>query len=360
MLTRGVVLLSVGSLVVLIGCGAFFRLRERRPPLLLPGQEAPSVTPPAAPRFGVNSVAGGSFDLSSTGASWYLNWSPTPTPDTPLELVPMVCAYTDHKPVTPAYLAALEEQIRARPSAYPDGTLWLIGNEIGYRPQHDSRTPERYAADFHECRSMLLRINPTFRIAVGPVILSDSSTIIRDYVGGAGGLGYLAGVAAAYRKAYGADIPADAFTATGHVLEGNGVNLAIFEAQVVRFRTFLANNGFRQREAIITEFGVAYGDPTFEEIAHFLAKSTAFLDGARMPDIGCPKDDDRLIQRWAWFTAHPLGMVEKLRRLGFGALSLDLAQTSLFNANGALNYLGRTYQDSVRSSTATVTTPASR
>ncbi|MBM4246896.1 MAG: hypothetical protein FJ148_24405 [Deltaproteobacteria bacterium] len=355
-----VVLLSVGSLVVLIGCGAFFGLRERRPPLQLRGQDAARLPPPAAPRLGVNSVAGGSFDLSSTGASWYLNWSPTPTPDTPLEFVPMVCAYTDHAPVTPAYLATLEGQIRARPSAYPDGTLWLIGNEIGFRPQRDSRTAERYAADFHECRSMLLRINPTFRMAVGPVILSDSSTIIHEYVGGAGGLAYLAGVVAAYRKAYGVDIPADAFSATGHVLEGNGVDLAIFEAQIVRFRTFLADNGFREPEAIITEFGVAYGDPTFEELAHFLSKTTAFLDQERNPDIGCTKDDDRLIQRWAWFTAHPLGIVEKLRRLGFGALSLDLSQTSSFNSNGALNYLGRTYQDAVRSSAAPVTTHASR
>lgn len=347
MRTRGFFLLTAGSLVAAFAGGAFFTFWEPLPPLLLPGQHAASLAPGPAARFGVSSVAAGAFALRSTGASWYLNWTATPTPDTPLEFVPMVCAYPDDAPVTPTSLAALEIQIRGHLSAYPDGTLWLIGNEIGFRPQHDTRTPERYAADFHECRSMLLRINATFRIAVGPVILSESAAITENYVGATGGLEYLAGVLAAYRKAHAQDLPADAFSATAHVLGGNGADLATFQAQVIRFRTLLADHGLREREAIVTEFGVAYGDPPFEAVARFLSESIAFLDRERSDQIGCPKDDDRLIQRWAWFTAHPLGVVDKLRLLGWGALGLNLSRTSLFNSNGELNYLGHAYQDAV-------------
>jgi hypothetical protein len=314
--------------------------------------DPPDPRPPGpasdAARFGASAVHAERYDLSRAGAAWYLNWTPFPAPGTDLEFVPMVCAYPDGDPVTTESLAALREKIEARRDEYPPGTLWLVGNELGYPPQRDSRSPERYAIDFQACRTMLLGVDPSFRVAVGPVILSQRDDVVQAHVGGLGGLGHLAAVMKSYREQYGEAIPADFFSATAHVLEGEGMDSAVFEEQIVALRRLLAENGMKERGLVVTEFGVAIGDPEDEEVERFLESSVRFLAEARDPEIGCRRDDFRLVQRFAWFTAHRLGWLEELRLLGFGAFAVDLKQTALLRRNGDPSGLGRAYARAAR------------
>lgn len=87
-------------------------------------------------------------------------------------------------------------------------------------------------------------------------------------------------------------------------------------------------------------------------ITRFLAGSVRFLAEARDPAIGCPGDDFRFVQRFAWFTAHPLGWLEQLRLLGRGAFAIDLEQTALFDRRDALTPLGRAWVEAVREASA--------
>jgi hypothetical protein len=326
--------------VVLAACD----LVERDAPAAPDGAAAAGPTP----RFGVAAVHAERVDLGRTGASWYLNWTPDPAPGVGLEFVPMVCAYPDARPVGPGILAELQAAVAARPRSYPDGTLFIVGNEIGYGPQRDHRTPERYAADFRACREALLAANPTFRFAVGPVILSDAPAVARDYVGGAGGLAYLDAVLDAWRREHGAPLPAELFAATSHVLEGEGVDRDAFRAGVLRLRRFLAERGLAERGVVITEYGVPIGRPGAERIERFLVEATAYLLEARDPRIGCPSDGDRLVQRFAWFLADSPGTLEKLRLLGPAAFAVRLSQTALFTRDGRLTHLGAAYASAAR------------
>jgi hypothetical protein len=301
-----------------------------------------------APRFGVAALRAERVDLARTGASWYLDWTPEPAPGVELEFVPMVCAYPDARPVGPELLAELGAAVAAHPERYPDGTLFVVGNEIGYGPQRDHRTPERMASDFGACREALLAANPSFRFALGPVILSDAPAVARDYVGGSGGLAYLDGVLEAWRREHGAPIPADFFAATSHVLEGDGVDLGAFRAGILRLRGFLAERGLAGRGVLITEYGVPIGRPGPERIERFLREATAFLLEARDPTIGCPADGGRLVQRFAWFLADSPGPLEKLRLLGPAAFAVRLSQTALFTRGGRLTHLGAAYASAAR------------
>jgi hypothetical protein len=55
-------------------------------------------------------------------------------------------------------LAQIQNQINTYPGRYPDGTTWLIGNEIIW---DDQRTPLQYAQDYHAYYYGLKAINPT-------------------------------------------------------------------------------------------------------------------------------------------------------------------------------------------------------
>jgi hypothetical protein len=323
-------------------------LLERDAPLSLDGNELPPEAPVTVERIGVSAVHAEAYDLRRTGASWYLNWTAVPAPATPLEFVPMVCAYTDREPVTASYLEGLRRQIETHREWYPDRTLFVLGNEIGYRPQQDSRTPEQYARDFQACAAMLRGLDRSYRVAAGPVILAEGGLATRGYVGGGDGLAYLDAVLEAYPRLHGEPLPADFLSATAHVSEGEGVDLAVFERQVVRFRRFLAERGLAERRVVITEFGAPLGSPAPRDVAAFLAGAMQFLASARDEATGCPADGHRLVQRFAWFTAHALPTVEKLRSLGAAAFLIDLSQTSLFTRDGRLNYLGKAYAAAAR------------
>ena len=231
---------------------------------------------------------------------------------------------------------------------HPPGTLFLIGNEPGYRPNGDSRSAEKYAVDFHDVAERLREIDPSFRVSVGPAVLSQDPRVGRDYVEGGGGLGYLERVLDAHAKAYGEPLRADYFGATAHVLAGDGADVGVFEQQILRLRRWLAAHGRRDARVIVSEWGVGVGGASPERIADFLRHTVRFLATARDPALGCPADDDRLVQRFGWFTAHPIPTLEKLRYLRFGALAIDLSRTSLIDRRGRPTHLGRSMVTAVQ------------
>ena len=299
-----------------------------------PARDQPPPIDPV-PRFGVTAVHPDRVDLARSGASWYLNWTADPTPGVELEFVPMVCAYVGAGPVSQDELDALGRKA----SGYPDRTLFLVGNEVGHPPQGDLRTPAQYARDFAACREALLSRNPTFRFSTGPMILAEPAL----YAGAGGSLHYLRQLLEVWESDHGAPIPADFIAATAHLLPDDDADVGVFAAQVGRFRRFLYENGLADRPVIVTEYGAALGDADDATRLQFLLDATRFLATARDEEVGHPQDDYRLVQRFAWFNADPIGTLEKLRLMGTAGFAVNISRSALFARNGQLSELGVAY-----------------
>lgn len=279
--------------------------------------------------------------LVQVGAQWYFNWDFRPHEDVDLEFVPLVCGYPGNRQVSESHLREVEEAVRSDPASYPDGTIFLIGNEIGYEHQDDGRTPREYAEDFHRCHTLVTSINPSFQVAVGPAILTPDDGITGAIVDADDGLDYLDQAIEAYEEQQGEPIPADFFAATNHVMQAGEIE--VFEARIVDMRRLLDDHGLRDRGVILTEIGVPTRGSTAQQIEAFMRDAIRYVATASDDDIG-PPGDGRLVQRWAWFMAEPLSVWDKLESTGMGAFFLRFAQTSLYDSDGDLTHLGELYR----------------
>lgn len=256
------------------------------------------------------------------GFGWYLDWT---TRVEPLRLPGLEFAQMVSTRGNAPFWGQrnrIAQAIRANP-----GALWLIGNEPDV-PWQDNVTPEEYARRYHQFYLYIKSLDPTARIAIGGVA---QPTPLR--------LTYLDRVLATYEQLYNRPMPIDVWNVHAFVLreERNswGVSippgfesvdqgmlyeiednddLAIFQQQIVDFRRWMARRGFREWPLIVTEYGVLmpeeYGFPP-EAVVAFMEDSFDFLLEARDPEIGYPADDNRLVQRFTWFsvgdTLYPTG-----------------------------------------------------
>jgi hypothetical protein len=82
-------------------------------------------------------------------------------------------------------------------------------------------------------------------------------------------------------------------------------NMDIFVQHIVDFRTWMRNRGQRDKPLILTEFGVLmpvqYGFPPYRVNA-FMTATFDYLLSARDDQLGYPADENRLVQRWLWFS----------------------------------------------------------
>lgn len=230
-------------------------------------------------------------------------------------------------------------------------SVWIVGNEMDVRWQ-DNQTPQEFAETYHTVYTLIKGLDPTAQVAVGGI---SQPTPLR--------LAYLDEVLLAYETMYGEPLPADIWTVHGFILReeqdswGIGIppsfteqsgmlyeldqhdDLALFQAQLVAFREWMARNGYRERPLALTEYGILmpaeYGFPP-EAMAEFMVGSFDWLLTATDEEVGFPADDNRLVQWWFWFPAydHPTG---------YSTGNLYDAET------GALTSLGQVYKDYVDS-----------
>ncbi len=202
------------------------------------------------------------------------------------------------------------------------GALWLIGNEMDVIWQ-DNATPEQYVAAYHEIYSTLKQADPTSRVAIGGV--SEPSPLR---------LQYLDRVLQAYRERYGQDMPIDVWNVHNFILPEQrgswGVeippglnatsgltyqtadhdNLAYFKQQLVDFRRWLAQRGYRDKELIVSEYGILmYADYGFDyqRVRDFMLGSFDVMLNTTDVSVGLPADGNRLVQRWCWYSLDDVG-----------------------------------------------------
>ncbi len=250
-------------------------------------------------------------DLQKVGVGWYLDWDRSAKPYRPdgIEYAQMVRVRRG-QPVP--NLKTIADIARQTP-----GSLWLIGNEMDVIWQ-DNSTPEQYASAYHDVYAALKQADPTSRVAIGGV---SQPTPLR--------LQYLDGVLAAYRHQYGGDMPIDVWNIHNFILQekrgdwGVGIppgigansgqlysindhdNLAIFKQQIADFRRWMAERGYRDKELLVTEYGVLmYPDYGFDyaRVRKFMLDSFDYFLTAADGSIGMPADGNHLVQRWCWYS----------------------------------------------------------
>lgn len=264
-------------------------------------------------RFGIG-VPGGLKQagwVPRLGAGWWISWGVLP-PDSAgrdVEFWQMV-RLRRGRPVPP-----VEDVVRlARQSP---GQVWIIGNEPDVKWQ-DNVTPACYASLYHELYTRLKQADPSAVVAVAGVA---QGTSLR--------LAYLDQVIESYEERYGSRLPVDLWTLHGFVLREQrgwwGVEIPpgiandvgqlygvqdhddarAFRAQIVAFRRWMADRGYRDLPLAVTEYGILMPGQfgfTEDRVARFMVAAFDYFRSASDPDIGYPLDGNRLVQRWAWFS----------------------------------------------------------
>jgi hypothetical protein len=277
--------------------------------------------------------------VDELGFGWYLDWTAGPgrLQSAEVEYYPMIrLKGGSPQPKGEGLLAAIDAQ---------PGALWLIGNEPDVRWQ-DNLAPDTYARLYHDLHAQLKARDPTSRVAIGGV---SQPTPLR--------LRYLDLVLEAYQRQYGEPLPVDVWNIHNFILREErdswGVDippgieqnkgrlheiadhddLAIFAEQIVAFRRWMKERGQQDRPLIVTEYGILmpgdYGFPPWR-VQNFMLETFAFFHSAVDPDLGCPKDGHRLVQRWCWYSLaderYPTGNLVQPDGAGLTSLGMAFAR----------------------------------
>ncbi len=254
--------------------------------------------------------------LSELLPGWYLDWRSAESPLSPgtSEYAQMV--RVPHGEIVP------DLKTIARIAQLNRGALWLIGNEMDVIWQ-DNATPEQYAAAYHEVYNTLKLADPSSRIAIGGV--SEPSPLR---------LRYLDRVLQTYRGKYGQAMPIDVWNVHNFILPEErgswGVdippgieatrgltptiqdhdNLNTFKQQLIDFRRWMAQRGYRDKELLVSEYGVLmYEDYGFDypRVRDFMLSSFDLMLNTTDAQLGLPADGNRLVQRWCWYSLNDDG-----------------------------------------------------
>jgi len=269
-------------------------------------------------RFGVGgSQSIGSYDVNALRLGWYLDWSATLAPASPggIGFMPMI-RLSQTGPDSYSY-APSEDRVLQVTAAQP-GATWLIGNEPDRRWYQDDLEPYVYARAYHDLYHLIKTADPTAKIAAGgivqptPLRLQYLDMVLDSYVGAydvkmpVDVWNIHAFILREQVGSWGADIPRgiDATEGELYEIDDNG-NVEIFKEGIERFRGWMADNGYRDRPLIITEFGIQM-PPDYgflpERVRGFINDTFDYLLAATDIATGYPADNHRLVQKWAWYS----------------------------------------------------------
>jgi hypothetical protein len=303
---------------------------ESTAPVAAPTQTANGTGSYPNCRFGVGQARHSvvSYNVSSLNFGWYLDWRTQASPPRPggVEYVQMLRVSGSGYSPSGVVLAG---RIAANP-----GALWLIGNEPDCIYQ-DNVLPQEYAQVYHDAYTFIKGHDPAARVTVGGIV---QPTPLR--------MEYLDIVLNTYTSLYGEPLPTDAWNIHTFILReascvaypdscwgaeippgiaaDHGMlytlddidRLDIFQDRIVQFRQWMRDRGYRDTPLIISEYGTLLpyydpgtlyydsgGDPFDEARARdFMYGTFDFLLTASDPNLGYAADENRLVQRWLWYS----------------------------------------------------------
>lgn len=269
-----------------------------------------------------------SYNVSSINLGWYVNWGTQASPPQPggIEYVQMLrVSGSGYSPSG----ATLADRIAANP-----GALWIVGNEPDCIYQ-DNTLPQEYAQAYHDAYSFIKVHDPTAHVSAGGIV---QPTPLR--------MEYLDIVLDTYTSLYGEPLPTDAWNIHTFILReascavypgdcwgaeippgitaDHGVlytlddidRLDIFQERIVQFRQWMQDRGYRDTPLIISEYGTVLpyydpgslyydsrGEPFTEARARdFMYGTFDFMLSASDQNLGYAADENRLVQRWLWYS----------------------------------------------------------
>jgi len=298
-------------LVLLLGCLCLMPLR------IGDADSGPLYSPTERFGVGLNTKYGDitDYDVGRLHIGWYSDWTYRLNPPRPngIEYVHVIRV---KEAAYPPDWDKLRQAIVNNP-----GSLWLVGNEPECIWQ-DKRTPAEYAVIYHEVYTFIKAQDPTAKVAIGGVV---QPTPLR--------LQWLDMVLDEYQSRYGTKMPVDVWNIHNQILRekrppgpdswGCGIpygldaeegrlyevqdndNLQYFIEHIVAFRQWMKEKGERNKPLIISEYGilmpVEYGF-TVDRVNTFMSNTFDYLLTAKDPELGYPEDENRLVQRWLWYS----------------------------------------------------------
>jgi hypothetical protein len=277
-------------------------------------------------RFGLCLVTDiDAYNVAQLNAGWYLDWGTGQTPSRPngMEYVQVIRVQqtgSDTYSYSPSG-ATLGNVVAANP-----GATWFVGNEPDSIWQDDIK-PDLYARVYHDVYTLLKGQDPNCKVAIGAIV---QPTPLR--------LQYLDIVWDTYRTLYGEKLPTDLWNIHSFILREKrnppdnwgayippGIdadegmlydmrdidNLDIFRQRIITFRQWMKDKGERNKPLWISEYGILFPDDYFDEDGRYFdhARVKAFLEGTfdfflneTDESLGYPYDENRLVQRWAWYS----------------------------------------------------------
>ncbi|HXF61075.1 MAG TPA: CARDB domain-containing protein [Caldilineaceae bacterium] len=304
-------------------------------PLLSTGASADPNAPPPLCRFGVNGEPG-SYPIEPMRFGWFIDYRASLSANAPssMDYYPMIrleqegdtYRYSIFLNRAPTSDAQLSEVIDAHPGAY-----WFVGNEPDRYHYQDDLEPHIYAQAYHDLYHRIKSQDPAARIVAGSIV---QPTPVR--------LQYLDMVLASYYERYGQRMPVDVWAFHNFILNEANCNfyndpsvcwgaeippglrdtvkdgmridvqqndsIELFKQQVIAFRRWLAQRGYREVPVFLSEYGVLMPaglfnpDFTPERVNAYMNATFDFLLSAKDPAIGYPGDDNRLVQRFSWYS----------------------------------------------------------
>ena len=290
------------------------------------------------------------YDVGQLRAGWYQDWGVNLNPPHPngMEYVQTIrVSGSTHSPD----LATLGPIVDNNP-----GAIWLIGNEPDCIWQ-DNSLPEEYAVVYHELYTFIKGRDPTAKVAIGGIV---QPTPLR--------LQYLDKVLEEYQRLYGEMIPVDIWNIHNAILQEKrgswgadippgldadegmlyGIqdndNIDVFKQHILAFRQWMKDKGERDKPLIVSEYGVLmpgiYGFD-YVRVKNFMYATFDYLSTAVDDSLGYPADENKLVQRWAWYS------------LNDDAIEGFVSHSHLFNPNTKqITQLGIDYGNYVRWVTA--------
>ena len=240
-------------------------------------------------------------------------------------------------------LSKLEELLVARfqKGHLASGDLLVLGNEPGYKPNSDLRTPAEIISDAILLLDIFKRNELNLRLALGGVSTSKNQFTLDAY-GGRTGMDFFKQI---LEKADG-KVKFDAFIIHPYASDPLRPSAADSIRQIVEFRQVMKEFSLRDADLIVGEVGVPFADAnaSAEEDCDYLEQILEFCLTKTDDDLGNPNDKNLLVQKLIWYTLCP----PDTSIYGFSTSKyLDLPRSALLTSSGELTELGKSFKSTV-------------